>query len=294
MKKTALVTRGGPTGEKPPQGLDLQRKRRGKKNFSGPGKRFLSQSAGKALRQSLPGLPAGAVLLPVAGSGAGQNEGEGAGTPSPYLLFHGHPPDHRQQRRGRCRSDGTPVRQACGHVYENTFARCGPFAGRVASPPRGHGLAWGHRRDACRRSAGQSADQGGGHRACGRSGGRHGDRRSGQDGGRLHTVRDAGPEDGPVVPGPRAGRHGGAGGRCRCGGRGRRRRQCRVRRSACRSACPRICPPAGHGSSGAVLRSPRNVPGGCRRGRRAGPTARLRSCGHGGACRAVRPPGPGP
>ena len=66
MKKTALVTRGGPTGEKSPQGLDLQRKRRGKKNFSGPGKRFLSQSAGKALRQSLPGLPAGAVLLPVA------------------------------------------------------------------------------------------------------------------------------------------------------------------------------------------------------------------------------------
>ena len=66
MKKTALVTGGGPTGEKPPQGLDLQRKRRGKKNFSGPGKRFLSQSAGKALRQSLPGLPAGAVLLPVA------------------------------------------------------------------------------------------------------------------------------------------------------------------------------------------------------------------------------------
>ena len=65
MKKTALVTGGGPTGEKSPQGLDLQRKRRGKKNFSGPGKRFLSQSAGKALRQSLPGLPAGAVLLPV-------------------------------------------------------------------------------------------------------------------------------------------------------------------------------------------------------------------------------------
>ena len=66
MKKTALVTRGGPTGEKSPQGLDLQRNRRGKKNFSGPGKRFLSQSAGKAFRQSLPGLPAGAVLLPVA------------------------------------------------------------------------------------------------------------------------------------------------------------------------------------------------------------------------------------
>lgn len=86
MKKTALVTGGGPTGEKSPQGLDLQRKRRGKKNFSGPGKRFLSQSAGKALRQSLPGLPAGAVLLPVAGPGTGQNEGEGAG-PLPHIFY---------------------------------------------------------------------------------------------------------------------------------------------------------------------------------------------------------------
>ena len=74
-------------GEKSPQGLDLQRKRRGKKNFSGPGKRFLSQSAGKALRQSLSGLPAGAVLLPVAGSDAGQNEGEGAWDPFPISFI---------------------------------------------------------------------------------------------------------------------------------------------------------------------------------------------------------------
>ena len=230
-----------------------------RKIFPGPEKDFCHRAPEKPSGRACRACPQVPCCCRWRDRAPGKTKGKGRGTPSPYLLFHGHPPDHRQQRRGRCRSDVTPVRQACGHVYENTFARCGPFAGRAASPPRGHGLVWGHLPDVCLRSAGQSADQGGDHRICGRSGGRHGDRRSCQDGGRLHTVRDAGPEDGPVVPGPRAGRHGGAGGRCRCGGRGRRRRQCRVRRSACRSACPRICPPAGHGNSRTSNGTPQKI-----------------------------------
>ena len=270
MKKADLVSGGGPTGGKSPQGLGLQRKRRGKKNFSGPGKRFLSQGAGNAA----PAEPAGLrrAVRAVAGGGVGRRAKKGRGPgPLPHHFSSWASVRLRQPWCGGRRSDGTPVRRTCA---EGAVARHGPSAGGGrANPPRGHGRGRGHRPGACLR--------GGGRRACGRSGGRRGDRRAGQS-GRPHGVRDGGPDGGPVFPGPRAGRHGGPGGRCRCGGRGR----CRHGRSVRRRAGPCGCLPAGQGSSGAFLRRPQQ---------RAGPAAGRRSCGRGGACRAVPcPPGPGP
>lgn len=73
-------------GGKSPQGLAQQRKRRGKKNFSGPGKRFLSQGAGKAVPVE-PAGPAPPVPCRCRPQDRGQGKTRGKGQdPSPVFV----------------------------------------------------------------------------------------------------------------------------------------------------------------------------------------------------------------
>lgn len=109
--KSAGGAAGGPTGGKSPQGLALQRKRRRKKNFFGPGKKIFvtgrrKSRSGRACRA----CSAWPVPLPAAGKEAGKTRGKGPG-PLP-LSFRCV--DVRQAPDGRERPLPVKTGRLCG------------------------------------------------------------------------------------------------------------------------------------------------------------------------------------
>ena len=125
-------------GGKSPQGLAQQRKRRRKKNFSGPGKRFLSQGAGKAVpvEPAGPAPPAPCRCRPQ-DRGQGKRRGKGPG-PFPRLCSM----DVRQTVAvavRRRRAARMPVRQAYGHGRETLLPS---RASRRTAKVRPRSLFW--------------------------------------------------------------------------------------------------------------------------------------------------------